>query len=127
MESKELRIGNWVNATFQGETEAEQVEDICNGLINPWTHEGIESNMNTYSGIPLTPEILLKAGFEKQDYEDAFWYETEWPTVGVLCTCDEDRGNYVFDENTDTLRIEYLHQLQNLYHSLTGEELTIIL
>ena len=80
--------------------------------------------------ITLTEEILLKCGFEKDDTgvdmfdpDYAEWYQMEFPVIGILCQSSDKK--YLFDENTDTLRIQYLHQLQNLFFDLTGEELEV--
>jgi len=79
--------------------------------------------------IELTPEILIKLGFKKDGLEGCVWYQKDFPVVGELCTSDERNplGNFLFDTDTDTLRIYYLHQLQNLYFSLTGFELDVTL
>jgi hypothetical protein len=61
--------------------------------------------------IPLTPEWLERMGFEFNADEGYFSYELPNKPQGI------DRikvGNGV-----------YVHQLQNLYFALTGEELTI--
>ena len=53
-----------------------------------------------------------------QDYHE--WYQKEFPVIGMLV--QNDTKEYLFDENTDTLRIRYLHELQNLL-SVLGKEL----
>lgn len=72
--------------------------------------------------IQLTEEWLLKSGFKK---EYSYFIFPDFPVLGELCTSTD--GDYVFDTENDVVRIHYVHQLQNLYHSLTGNELTIIL
>jgi len=85
-----------------------------------------ESGSIKLSGISLSPYILEQCGFTKDGHDDAVWYQKEFPFIGELCTSDREHplGNYLFDTNTDKLRIHYLHQLQNLFYALTGEELT---
>lgn len=80
--------------------------------------------------IPITPEWLERMGFEKDDsgvemsHEDyCEWYEKLFPIIGWLV--QSSSKEYLFDEETDTLRIKYVHQLQNLYYALTGTELDI--
>lgn len=97
-----------------------------NGKIFGYHHSWI----NYFEPIPLTEDILLKLEFKKDDndydydHEDfCSWYEKDFPIIGKLITSSDNQ--YLFDEETDTLRIKYLHQLQNLIHALTGEELTI--
>jgi hypothetical protein len=77
--------------------------------------------------IPLTPEILEKAGFvlNKDIYR--------WHNRGItICNNEDDTGFYWDLSNnngykllTEWKDISHLHQLQNLYFALTGEELQI--
>ena len=67
--------------------------------------------------VELTEEILLKCGFEKHNKE--FWFKDFF--IGLIdnsFNLKEGIGVYVAD-------VYYLHQLQNLYFALTGEELTV--
>ena len=71
--------------------------------------------------ILLTEEILLKCGFDEQ-----ILFEDECPFF-----CNGDFSLYCEDWNKDKfyhdteMAIKYVHQLQNLYFALTGEELNI--
>lgn len=76
-------------------------------------------------GIPLTPEWLERCGFHKLN---AGWINQS----GSMCfydTSQDINGDYMMDYGTRNYnaRFKYLHQLQNLYHALTGEELSITL
>ena len=74
--------------------------------------------------IPLTEEWLVKFGFEEIDgfltldlgsFSGArfiFWYGD---VLNLFCKSDMMLSK----------QIKYVHQLQNLYFALTGEELTI--
>ena len=68
-----------------------------------------------YRPIHLTPEILEKCGFENWDKNK---YSND-----VLCLTINGEG-FLYLANQRHVNIFYLHQLQNLYFSLTGEELT---
>ena len=138
MEAKELRIGNYV---YDDEYIIVKVESLTSERFKKWndmdetlTFSKSTDDINLYSSriqpIQLTEEILLKCGFEKddsgvdisdQDYYE--WYQKEFPVIGVLCQSSDK--SYIFDENTDTIRIVSLHQLQNLYFAVTGTELEI--
>jgi hypothetical protein len=73
--------------------------------------------------IPLTPEILEKCGFKK------------YVSPGGNTTTYSLGENWLFDASRDKLILmfpnsfknvpKYLHQLQNLYFVLEGEELTV--
>ena len=58
-----------------------------------------------YEPIPLTEECLLRFGFESKN--------------PVLFTNSDGDSFYL-----DDTKIKHVHQLQNLYFALTGEELT---
>jgi hypothetical protein len=131
--SEELMIGNWVyypNGTWivSGIIPPTPCEDLrfrdkwvlelnCNGVVN--------APIDECSGIPLTPEMLEKCGFEKWT-ELAFsilvdngWYIV-WETNGYICL------KYLENEcEISHVEFKYLHQLQNLYHALTGSHLKV--
>lgn len=131
MKANELRIGNWVN----------------NGFDKPFQILGIISKGNTggYSlstlkPIPLTPEILEKAGFENDNGEFTHPNNTDFDLMfccsdnGLWCAYNYGHTNYgPFEEHEHkpptALPIcnpfKHLHQLQNIYFALTGEELEI--
>ena len=87
-----------------------------------------------FEGIPLTPEILEKAGFRILD-DAGNWKSPEW---NIWCSLEthfmigELNGEYAYYFSAEddfysyySPKIIYLHQLQNLYFALTGQELTI--
>lgn len=74
--------------------------------------------------IPLTPEILEAAGFERGcPYSKNGW------TAPEQAFFFEDDNNFDPREMSSgrvfSVEIKHLHQLQNLYFALTGTELTI--
>lgn len=73
--------------------------------------------------IPLTPEWLAKCGFNKLN---AGWINSS----GSMCFYDRARdmnGYYTMDYGTRNYvaRFKNVHQLQNLFFALTGEELNV--
>lgn len=77
-------------------------------------------------GIPLTEEWLLKFGFEEMEFENCFSINYAPFEFKVELLPKEDF--IIFknrNENTHHAQCKYVHQLQNLYFALTGEELTI--
>jgi hypothetical protein len=145
MNTKELRIGNYING-FCGFEDSGDVWEKCKvvGLddVGITDHEiWVESNGNNetfidFKGIPLTEEWLLKMGFVKKEvtlklYYSDFFINSEinfrlyWPENGRgaslhLHPDPTDWYPPITDDN-----IKYVHQLQNLYFALTGEELTV--
>lgn len=113
MKANELRIGNWIKSQFGGIQQA--VDVMCDG-INTLKYEGI--NYEFIEPIPLTEEWLLKFGFDKNQ---------DLLVRGLIM-------RYSFTNQTieliryETLidfEIKHVHQLQNLYFALTGEELVV--
>ncbi|HXU28814.1 MAG TPA: hypothetical protein VN698_16410 [Bacteroidia bacterium] len=110
----ELRIGNLVYE------EGDQLTEIING----WQ---MDEGMELFP-VPLTEEILLKCGFEKLGIEDDdIFYRIliKFPWGGhVILHCNFGDPNEEFSLWSYPY-IKSLHQLQNLYFALKGEELTI--
>lgn len=117
MEAKELRIGNWVNWTKpENKPTFERVYILSMDDIN-------EDLPEFYDPIHLTPEILEKAGF--QTYDDIKKLDVE---SDFGCELTYEKGHLFFydcDGGKIGKEIKHIHQLQNLYFALTGEELPI--
>lgn len=136
MKANELRIGNYYNSngTFKKATPS-IIEELFESENRIWIQP-----------IPLTEEILLKCGFEKvknKDKEDLREYIGHTAQKAKYAIFDTDifitkvdkRGLLWRSVDCDfmvlfyhkSIPIKYLHQLQNLYFALTGQELTITL
>jgi len=87
--------------------------------------------------IPLTEEWLIKFGFEKSldsKQEDYEWGKASSfvgrRAIGLYKLGDFDDWNVTFREDVgcgwvDLNEIEYVHELQNLFYMLVGEELIL--
>ena len=127
MKASDLRIGNLV----QSYADIITVEYVDKLLLKGFFHRDIIYNTSIQikhcKPIPLTEEWLVKLGFTRHhaDYSNNVIYiknvpdntEFEW---GVY---PNELGSGIQIQNRKLLK--YVHQLQNLYHALTGEELTI--
>ena len=127
MKASELRIGNSI------------MQDDELVFITWWRLEFIEKNILEYKPIPLTKEWLLKLGFDKlKEYDDGENIITQYGKSIIVGDDTHDEkivisfpfnhceiGDYS-DDSAYILNIDitYVHQLQNLYFALTGEELT---
>lgn len=124
MEAKELRIGNYID--YEKTTHIIQSLEAYSCVSN-WIGENeMPSPYDHYyeeiDGIKLTQLLLLKLGFEKiginyrkidnKGFEFCLWKKWDSDTFGIRV--------FTFIKN-----IEYVHQLQNLYFALTGEELKL--
>ena len=116
MQASELRIGSIIK--------------LESSIVHV-THFDIRqiSRGSVYEPIPLTPEILEACGFNKVPFK-----ENIYTTIGggYQIAFAENR-NSIFYIYIDDFKgycyacgiLYYLHQLQNLYFTLTSEELTI--
>lgn len=141
VQAKDLRINNWVKICFHEKEgwEEVQVTDIHHDNTID-TNSKFETNKYYYEPIELTPEVLIKCGFKQVEGEDNIWeelklsnFEIVWWISGMyFITTDGFGGDFDFNHATDedtywTIHhsVKHLHQLQNLFFSLTGEELII--
>jgi hypothetical protein len=128
IKAHELRIGNHVYLTNDnGETYIDQIDaiDIYDCWVSP------EKFNQSRKFIPITEELLVKAGFKvlessvcKQFYIGINPVTKDWLLDLVWLEKPELIGapNVPFYRN-GYHEIHFVHQLQNLYFALTGEEL----
>lgn len=127
IQANELRIGNWVNV--QPHNKYAQIIEIKSGRLDNRDFVRISSpNLDTQftveisqiNPIPLTEEILLKAGFEK-DIESLFYRNS------FIIAKTKTRWAFYHNGLTggELARIDYIHELQNLIFALTGKEIKI--
>ena len=133
MKASELRIGNLVYVT----------DNLTNLIFKEITPINIHNLMHLtgwdkspvdieFEPIPLTEEFLLKFGFANIDKggNDFITYtDSEYNYYLQIDVRRKDGKYLILDNSFDDLRafsmvdIEYVHQLQNLYFALTGNEL----
>ena len=123
MKANELRIGNYV--LFNNFIQPQRAVVVDGKFLLPFNKTDLEIN-NYYQPIPLTEEWLLKFGFEKESNKS---YSTGEEIVYGVYKLDEltynsIQKNWWFNGVLSNQPI-YVHQLQNLYYALKGEELTI--
>lgn len=106
MKANELRIGNYILDNLGGILKIKSIST--------------ESDFSHIKPIQLTEEWLLKFGFEWKNFA---------MRNGRISIRNSDNKYHIHLTNeaasTITIQIKYVHQLQNLYFALTGEELTI--
>lgn len=123
IQPNEIRIGNLVLC----EGKEAQVECVRRGeIIVGQTGKTVYflARMTDIKPIPLTEEVLLRCGFESSSIDELdpngiFLFMD----LGLITLDQSECKTYLTDQATGTLRIEFLHQLQNLFFALTGEEL----
>jgi len=122
MKAEELRIGNWVchtpskNKTASGNFIVSEISAFTIDKINGLESEDIDP-------IPLTEEWLVRFGFDKDGF-DWFFMPKKDHVVQNGYSVNNKENVFEIDELIIP-NIQHVHQLQNLYFALTGEELTL--
>lgn len=110
MKASELRIGNLIY-------RAGHLAEVGFETLKLCTQRNAQFNRD-FSAIPLTEDWMERFGFEEGRLpinDDASFIVQQG---GTLSLAMEDDIFYL-------RHIESVHQLQNLFHALTGKELTI--
>lgn len=121
--ARELRIGNYV---LYKESMAEVSEIGLKHIYaftfyreakTPTGTENVSLSIEDLKPIPLNEELLLKCGLKPHYFGIKTYYHP-------LIELDHDFKLMGIDYN---VQIKYLHQLQNIYFDLTGQELEVTL
>mgnify|MGYP003510914019 CR=1 FL=1 len=125
---EDLRIGNWVN--HHGEIiTVDGIDDI-----DVFNKKCGEIPLHSILPIPLTEKILLDCGFVKDGLfvgefvytKSKYFYSMELKLLFVITGHNGEVLNYEgYEVQTSDNQTIYLHELQNLFYSLTKTELII--
>jgi len=115
MIAKQLRIGNLV---YVKSTDQLGVVTCINKHVGLAVNDSfVYLSFEDCDGIPITEDILLKLGFEK-DKEISYRYHLE-----DFISYDIDDNCICIYDSWLVKRFPYLHQFMNLYFAILGEEL----
>lgn len=125
--AQQLRLRNWILlkdsklfAQIEGILDKDRLDifvdgnDAFNGIVD----------INKVQPIKLTEEIILSCGFSSNGiYDNVYQFEYFHLTLNKKTKS----GLLVIDNNSMQLEVEIytLHQLQNIYYSLTNKDLTV--
>lgn len=126
LKAEDLRIGNWIHyLSNEGKKEVKvSALQFVDGEVRaafPFKSVLKQSPWYDLQPIQLNSEILEKFGFE---YHNSLLLGERWVIEGKMCI-QPKKGRFWFLSNNGEVQLDYLHQLQNLFFALTGEELTI--
>lgn len=134
MKTTELRIGNLVTDSSGFICE---IKEIRSGTVKVKYHSDkdrycIKSLCEIFP-VKLTEEWLIKFGFDKDSQNKYRLYSENCGLIGI-CEHKELYTNKhlsfffniggSYSVSSIDIQIKHVHQLQNLYFALTGEELT---
>ncbi len=105
MKPEELRIGNWLQDFYL----KKPYQVTANGIssFEKVVKDG-RYQATAWLAIPLTEEWVIKLNLIDKNFKTLFYWTKE---------------GWYFKFYEGDIKIEYVHQLQNLYFALTGEEL----
>jgi hypothetical protein len=120
MKRTELRIGNLVERNGKiHEVSSIHADDTIGIFVKDKNGSVGFFYLRVINPIPLTEEILLiNCRFKKSPHDIRF------KTLNSIKLKTTEKG-FKFNYGESIIYIKYVHQLQNLYFALTGEELII--
>ncbi len=125
MEAKDLRIGNLV--MYSDDSTVFTVSGLHEFGMDCFDDiEETYIEYDQFEGITITEEWLLKFGFIKSNLDgDNAWLNLRYRYLNFTSDESVEFKKVYLTINKMDIICSYVHQLQNLYFILTGEELTI--
>lgn len=122
MDVKELRLGNLIQDRKNRVCIVKSLHLKCiqARTIGSSTFERVDDG-EPFKPIPLTNEWLDWLGFEYKE----MYYQSKYLVALNDCFMIIQRVDGFFYVDAPNNELKHVHQLQNLYFALTGEELTI--
>ena len=126
MRVSELRLGNLVKINDRGcdciyrvtGISEEDINAQCINRCDPFK-EVYNEPIENVSPALLTEEWLVRFGFWSNPYQD------QYELGSFYINCDKTKGVLNLWVDGCSLDLHHVHQLQNLYFALCGEELTL--
>ena len=123
LSATELRIGNLVTFNHKWDIlctvkQIQQYDIRVSFETQPNLMNALSTHPENFIPIELTEEWLLKFGFEKDN-------ELNFVKFSFKVHFWSNYNSYMYGWVGGNIELKYVHQLQNLYFALTGEELTI--
>jgi hypothetical protein len=125
MKVTELRIGNLIEINEMAEPVVSIDKYGINYTVNSVGSNAIKQfyHIDRVKPILITKEWLLKFGFVQQYWR--FFPMTYYQKRNMLYSLSD--GNVeLHDPNICLTQLKYVHELQNFYFALTGEELILL-
>ena len=122
MKAQELRIGNYL----QGKSIVEVIEIRTDGVMIRGNSSSfrIDEPDNCLEPIPLTEEWLTKFGLNPKHTDQYYPKEVYEDEDGFHYVIEREYNDYGSEYYIE-VDVRYIHQLQNLYFCLCGEELQL--
>ena len=127
MKAQHLRIGNFLRYTAHHYLKEERRGKVFRVIPDDIVFLSDTGNVPFVEPIPLTPEIFEKCGFKKSKYDESYLFLNNDGSIVI-----ETDGSIAVGDDPSKIGwasaaqvCSFLHQLQNLYFALTGQELEV--
>ena len=121
MKQNEIRVGNCLIDPRAYDKELNKKFGVDDSPYFKVTARDIQF-AEEYKPIPLTEETFLKCVFKKKNGYKFVLHNSHFSLVMIDSINRED---YAFSHYNLWVNLEHVHQLQNLYFALTGQELEV--
>lgn len=119
MKANELRIGDYVTENTYGVKRIGKIIAIKEKqVVLRLENSIIATSIKNIEPIPLTEEWLLKFGFIQDTGEPERFFND-------IISLTKYKNSWTIEYNNNDFVFEYVHDLQNLYFALKGEELKL--
>lgn len=128
MEIRELKLGNLIKISPRANEEGVlflteiQHSSIIGEMLVPRKGYHFRIKFDEMLPLELSEEWLSQLGFEKSPDLPFHWVDTQ---NFVLFKLSNFESGFIENEKLSVV-INYVHELQNSYHTLTGENLSLI-
>lgn len=126
---QELRIGNYVADALMPEIHYQVFEIMLDEIVVGQSQEQEKHNIvskGLITSIPLTEGWLKRLGGKRYNGPLNPWWQFDKFLIRLnehsVCISDADLPDQYLDIDAE---IQYVHQLQNLFFAITGEELKV--
>jgi hypothetical protein len=127
----ELRIGNLVKylnipyPVYPLKDGIVEVEEVLSDGVNRSQGDSTLYESENIEGIPLTTEWLGKLGCDVKTYDDEDGALVSLTGFFVTQPFYQEDHSLSISHAPKARRLKYVHEFQNYYHAVMGEELTI--
>ena len=127
MEANELRIGNWVHhkEEMHSYRHKENNKDFQWDVFDWYKMGECLIDLDYIEPILLTEEWLLKGGLQMDNIAaNIIGWKNDLISISTYSRINVEYYWLRYYQHSTCVRIKYVHELQNLYFALTGQELT---
>lgn len=126
IQANELRIGNWFIGYDNKPFQFDYTDFMIIGTPAQWEQKPFEPDELIKSPIKLTEDILLKCGFDKKiQGNGSVWCGLYHSELNGAVFYSLSKFKFRYQHGAIDIELKSVHQLQNLYFDLTGQELEV--